>query len=64
MKVVCITLDYMNSNTTIGKTYDIINWHDDDILIENDCGVVRYYNKKLFKDISILREERLNEILK
>lgn len=69
MKVVCVTLDYTDTYTefiTIGKVYDIIedfHYRDHLIKIVDDIGHTNLYNKKLFKEISIVREEKLKELL-
>jgi hypothetical protein len=69
MKVVCVTLDYSDTYTdfiTIGKVYNVMedfNYRDNLIKIVDDIGHINLYNKKLFKEISILREEKLKELL-
>ena len=69
MKLVCVTLDYTDTYTdciTIGKTYDVIedyHYRDNLINIVDDFGYINLYNKKLFKEISIVREEKLKELL-
>jgi hypothetical protein len=70
MKVVCVTLDYTDTYTdfiTIGKVYDIIedfiDYRDNLIKIVDDIGHINLYNRKLFKEISIVREEKLKELL-
>jgi hypothetical protein len=46
----------MNSNNTIGKTYDIINWHDDDI-DENDLVSFDIIIKKHLKIFQYLEKK-------
>ncbi len=67
MKLVCVTLDYTDTYTdfiTIGKLYDVIeDFRDNLIKVVDDIGHINLYNKKLFREISIVREEKLKELL-
>ena len=69
MKVVCIDNKMINSSRrfrlTIGKIYTSLNKQKDwnlGILIENDNGIIRYYDEEMFKSLDEVRQNKLEEL--
>lgn len=70
MKIVCIN----NSNKmsgiindpiallTINKTYEAIEISQNQYYIKDNSGDERWYNQNRFKDVAIVRQEKLKQI--
>ena len=64
------TSDKYYNCLTIGKAYDVIKTKDSNFnqirktyLIKNDNGYVYLYGKEFFKELDVLRNEKLNKLL-
>ena len=67
MKLICINnsdiLNGLNELLTIDKTYEAIKISKGHYYIKYNSGDERWYNENRFKDISIIRQEKLNQLL-
>ena len=66
MKVICINLKG-NKYITIGRSYDVLNISTKSIahisyLITNNIGEREYYDSDCFKELSVIRNEKLESI--
>lgn len=70
MKIVCINNSSKMSGIingpiallTINKTYEAIEISQNQYYIKDNSGDERWYNKNRFKDVAILRQEKLKQI--
>lgn len=66
MKVKCINnsgiLNGPIELLTINKTYEVIKNSRGQYLIKDNSGEERWYNDNRFKDIAIVRQEKLKQI--
>lgn len=66
MKVKCINnsgiLNGPIELLTINKTYEVIKNSQGQYLIKDNSGEERWYNDNRFKDIAIVRQEKLKQI--
>ena len=61
MKVVCMDDYYISLR--IGKTYTVIKEDLNGYAIINDYNVDCWYNKKFFKSLSEIRNEKIDKLL-
>lgn len=61
-KIVCMCGS--DGQLTIYKTYEIMNTYNNDVLIENDSGLLTYIPKYVFRDQDEFRERQIDKILK
>lgn len=62
MKVVCVDLRE-NKQITIGKVYDVVSSGSKLFyVVINDGGAICSYESLCFKEISVIREEKLIEL--
>jgi hypothetical protein len=66
MKLICINNSGIINGTiellTIDKTYETIKISGGQYYIKDNSGDERWYNENRFKDISIIRQEKLNQL--
>ena len=66
MKIVCINnsgiIDGPIALLTINKTYEAIEISQNQYYIKDNSGDERWYNKNRFKDVAIVRQEKLKQI--
>jgi len=66
MKLICINNSGIINGPiellTIDKTYDAIKISGGQYYIKDNSGDERWYNENRFKDISIIRQEKLNQL--
>ncbi len=71
MVVVC--LDKSHYHLTVGKNYDVEvistntgaftgGFGNEDYLVLNDLGTKHYVESRLFKELSVIRDEKINEL--
>lgn len=66
MKIVCINnsgiIDGPIALLTINKTYEAIEISQNQYYIKDNSGDERWYNQNRFKDVAIVRQEKLKQI--
>ena len=66
MKVVCINnsdiLNGLIELLTINKTYEVVRESKGQYYIKDNSGEERWYNDNRFKDITIIRKEKLKQL--
>jgi hypothetical protein len=66
MRVICINNSGIINGPiellTIDKTYETILINEGQYYIKDNSGDERWYNENRFKDISIIRQEKLNKL--
>jgi hypothetical protein len=66
MKLICINNSGIINGPiellTIDKTYEAIKTFRGQYYIKDNSGDERWYNENRFKDISIIRQEKLNQL--
>jgi hypothetical protein len=66
MRVICINNSGIINGPiellTIDKTYEAIKNFRGQYYIKDNSGDERWYNENRFKDISIIRQEKLNQL--
>ena len=66
MKIVCINnsgiIDGPIALLTINKTYETIEISQNQYYIKDNSGDERWYNQNRFKDVAIVRQEKLKQI--
>ena len=66
MKVICI--NSAGYHLTVGKIYDVSDLKDDRVkhlfqyLVKNDKDFTHAVEESIFKDLNMVREEKLNEL--
>ena len=66
MKIVCINnsgiIDGPIALLTINKTYEAIEISQNQYYIKDNSGDERWYNQNRFKDVAIVRQEKLKQL--
>jgi hypothetical protein len=66
MRIICINNSGIINGPieliTINKTYDIIKFKKGQYFIKDNSGEERWYNDNRFKDMAIVRQEKLQQI--